>query len=366
MLRQLWIPTSTTKLLQSQERLLAHHRLTPLFKRNRVSLPSTRSTSLCGTDETLTLNSVEYQKDPHNTTPATTCLLAHGLGSGLALFHSNLHFLSQRFDRVVAVDWLGFGGSSRPSFGASPDTPDTTESADFFLSSLKEFVTQTRLSASPFTFIGHSLGGLLAAEYTMRYPADVKQLYLISPAGLPAPPPDATFVSHQKDASTALKLLDTAWQSNVTPGAIVRALGPQGPARVKEVLIRRFRNRWNEHETELLADYLYHITAAVASGEYAMNGLLTPMLTASGNIGLFARRPLVHRMQELTLPVHVAYGDNDWLHASPGCEEAVDVLHRSGVDITLEIINNAGHHVYMDNPAALHASIEKFCDGGSG
>tara|TARA_B110000091_G_scaffold168344_1_gene180320 strand:- start:102 stop:1436 length:1335 start_codon:yes stop_codon:yes gene_type:complete len=367
MLRKLWIPTSNAQLLQAQERLLAYHNLTPLYQRKRIDLPSTLTKTFCGTEKTLTMNAIEFRgtKMEDTNTPPSTCLVAHGLGSGLALFHPNLRYLAQRFDRVIAVDWMGFGASSRPPWEATPDTKTSSESADFFVESLKEFVAQTQLAdnGQPFTFIGHSLGGLLATEYAMKYPEDVQRLYLISPAGLPAPPPSATSVAHADTSSTALKVLDFGWQNNVTPSSVVRLLGPKGPEKVQEILRRRFRNRWNDQETQLLADYLYHLQAAEPSGEYAMNGLLTPM-TSEGKVGLFARRPLVDRMAEhlpARLKVHVVYGDNDWLHSSPGCEDAVALLQSQGVDITMSIMEGAGHHVYLDNAHGLHASIEKFC-----
>ena len=227
MLRKLWIPTSSSQLLQAQEKLLAYHQLTPLYKRNRIELPSTLSESICGQKKSLIINFIEFSSSsPSSLSSLSTCVLAHGLGSGLALFYSNLRYLSQKFDRVLCVDWLGFGGSDRPSWKARPDTITTTESADFFIHSLKEFVEQT--NCSPFTFIGHSLGGLLATEYAMRYPKDIHSLYLISPAGLPAPPLDATLISNQVEVPTSVKVLDAAWQNNVTPGAMVRMMGPKG------------------------------------------------------------------------------------------------------------------------------------------
>ena len=48
-----------------------------------------------------------------------TVVLAHGLGSGCGFFFSNIDPLlidkGGGYDRVIAVDWLGFGGSSRPN-----------------------------------------------------------------------------------------------------------------------------------------------------------------------------------------------------------------------------------------------------------
>ena len=272
MLRRLWNSTSHAQLMQAQERLLAHHSLTTIYTRKRVTLPSTHA-----------MNSIQSKRNQEGDN-GSVCLLAHGLGSGLALFYPNLEYLSQRFDRVVAIDWLGFGGSSRPNWNARPDDHDTSQSADFFVDSLREFCVQEQLSS--FTFVGHSLGGLLATEYAMKFPDDVERLFLLSPAGFPSPPPGATAVN-ASEAPSGLRLLDKAWQSNVTPGGVVRMMGPKGLESVRSTVRRRFRNRWNERETNLFADYLYHITTAAPSGEYAMNGLLTPVRVVWWNVFLF-------------------------------------------------------------------------------
>ena len=85
-------------------------------------------------------------------------------------------------------------------------------------------------------------------------------------------------------------------------------------------------------------------------------------------VGLYGRRPLVDRMSMLLpmdLPIKVVYGDNDWLHSSPGCEDAVDMLKRDGMNIEMEIMKNAGHHLYLDNPNGVHASLDQFvCRSG--
>ena len=367
MLRKLWIPTSQAQLLQAQERLLSHHNLTTLYKRKRVKLPSTLSKTLCGTDQ-LTINAIEYQSSKPKPNPST-CILAHGLGAGLGLFYTNLTHLSQRFDRVIAIDWLGFGGSSRPKWNSTTDNVNTSQSTDFFIDSLHEFLQQ--MNVTECAMIGHSLGGLLATEYAMKYPKTIQGLYLISPAGLPKPNSDLIQVNETQDVSMTLQLLDSAWQNNVTPGAIVRAMGPKGPENVQKTIQRRFNNRWNPNETEMISNYLYHITAAEPSGEYAMNGLLTPLIhPQTKKIGLYARRPLVNRMSTCIskdLPIHVVYGDTDWLYSSApsstGVDKAIEQLKKEGMNkLSFELIPNAGHHIYLDNSIALHQSIDQFID----
>lgn len=64
-------------------------------------------------------------------------MLAHGFGSGLGLWGPTVDALIQQAParRVVAFDWLGMGGSSRPEFtkrrGCHPDEV-VDESEAFF------------------------------------------------------------------------------------------------------------------------------------------------------------------------------------------------------------------------------------------
>lgn len=57
-------------------------------------------------------------------------------------------YSQKRFDRVISMDWLGMGGSSRPRCGAAPrlsllsgwcsaNTMDPTKATDFFIDSLE-------------------------------------------------------------------------------------------------------------------------------------------------------------------------------------------------------------------------------------
>ena len=143
----------------------------------------------------------------------TTCVLAHGLGSGLGFFFPNLAYLASRFDRVVAFDWLGFAGSDRPEWDATASAQDAT---NFFTDSFTLFCDEMEIDR--FTFIAHSMGGLLASEFALvcsRQTLDA--LILISPAGIP-PRPEPQDVLDGSDLSGGLRLVKAAWEHNLTPG----------------------------------------------------------------------------------------------------------------------------------------------------
>lgn len=272
----------------------------------------------------------------------------------------NYDKFSAQFDRVIAVDWLGMGGSHRPDkyptlsvFNNMMCTKMTpTVASDFFIDSLEEF--RQSLGLTDFTLAGHSLGGYLSARYVLKYPSHASALVLISPVGLVDQPPKETHLPK----STRMRVLDCVWSLNYTPQDIVRIAGPKGPGMVRGVLSRRFGERWEEPATSLIADYLYHITAAPGAGEYCMNALLQPIMS-SDHSGVFAREPLNKQMTDIRVPVLLMYGDHDWLRF-PQAQEYVDRWNRSGADVSLALVSNAGHHLYMDNNDSFHNVINNW------
>ena len=362
MIRRLWIPSSRAQLLQAQHRLLQYHGLTRTFQRRRVKLQD-------GSE--LTINAIESTKPTIAPRQQTTCVLAHGLGSGLAFFYPNLAYLANRFERVIAFDWLGFGASDRPEWDNTASAQDATR---FFTESFSEFCNAMGLNDFPFTLVAHSMGGLLATEFALQKPECLSSLVLISPAGLP-PTPDPSELIDDSDLPSGLRFLKAAWDLNFTPGSVLRASGPRGPQYTRAVLGRRFTGaHWsNETLIDLMADYLYHCTAQPGSGEYAMNALLLPEFQRSHGTEIYARRPLLPRMLRpasegglsCNLPVHIIFGDNDWLYSKATEQALLDAARNINYhhkNISLKIAPQAGHHVYMDNADALHSVIDDVFD----
>jgi cardiolipin-specific phospholipase len=66
---------------------------------------------------------------------------------------------------------------------ADRDDRDTAAAAAFFVDTLEEW-RQQQQHLNQFTLIGHSLGGLLAAEYAIQHPDRLDGLVLASPASV--------------------------------------------------------------------------------------------------------------------------------------------------------------------------------------
>ncbi|XP_058785420.1 probable 1-acylglycerol-3-phosphate O-acyltransferase isoform X2 [Vicia villosa] len=84
--------------------------------------------------------------------------MVHGYAASQGFFLRNFDALASRF-RIVAVDQLGWGGSSRPDFTCK----STEETEAWFIDSFEEWRKAKNLSN--FILLGHSFGGYVAAKY---------------------------------------------------------------------------------------------------------------------------------------------------------------------------------------------------------
>jgi pimeloyl-ACP methyl ester carboxylesterase len=98
-------------------------------------------------------------------------VMLHGLGGTKASFLPSVAALAGRF-RIIAVDMLGFGDSSKP-LGASYGPAYQADA----LTALLDALALNRAHV-----VGHSLGGRVAIELGFRHPQRLGGLVLMSPA----------------------------------------------------------------------------------------------------------------------------------------------------------------------------------------
>lgn len=105
-------------------------------------------------------------------TDGPTLLLVHGLGHWTDAAWGRLApLLADRY-RIVAFDLPGFGTSDRPD--AAYDLP-------FFRDIVRRVMDER--APAPVALIGHSLGGMIAADVAAADPERIARLVLIDPAG---------------------------------------------------------------------------------------------------------------------------------------------------------------------------------------
>lgn len=353
--RQWWTQSNKSAMLASQDRLL--QALVPGLTTTALSAAGINAVRI--TDPTA-------RKDGD---AKHVCVLAHGYGSGLGFFFSNVDTIlrSGKYGAVVLIDWLGMGGSERPPCHERPyrslfqgrgfceaHFPTTEQSVNFFVDPLERFLDHHGFEENV-CLVGHSLGGYLAARYALKYPTRLSKLVLASPVGIPHKPRD---ILSSAQMPTTFRLLDSLWSANLTPQSLVRIQGAtRGRTNVRRALGGRIPGLPQTH-VDLLADYLFHITVADPSGEYAMNSLLEPAISPD-IIGVFAREPLEDSLVttlDSKINLRISFGDHDWMRTNePSARKVVMALGHSRA--RLDIVPNAGHHLYLENSEAFVGTI---------
>lgn len=134
-------------------------------------------------------------------------VLLHGYGAGTGFYFQNIAALAARPNsRLYALDWLGMGRSSRPSFSIPSeylkDEVTRVEKAEsFFVDSLEEW--RKKAGIEKMKIVAHSLGAYLSVSYTLKHPDRVSRLVLVSPAGVGAAPEDQTNTDGQSPRKSA-------------------------------------------------------------------------------------------------------------------------------------------------------------------
>lgn len=116
-------------------------------------------------------------------------VMLHGYGAGLGFFYKNFEGLSRQPNwKLYALDMLGMGRSSRPSFKihAKEREDKIKEAESWFVDALEEW--RIKRGIEKMTLLGHSLGGYMAVAYALKYPGHLNKLILASPVGIPEDP----------------------------------------------------------------------------------------------------------------------------------------------------------------------------------
>ncbi len=127
-----------------------------------------------------------------------------------------------------AVDWLGFGLSSRPPWPVKAGDENPVEKAEnFFVEALESWREENKIEKM--YLMGHSMGGYLSVAYCAKYPHRVEHLILASACGLARSPADevveARFSDRPWRQRALMNTVSWLWKKGATPQAAVRLLG---------------------------------------------------------------------------------------------------------------------------------------------
>ena len=259
-------------------------------------------------------------------------LLLHGRNFPSSYWADVIKMLTEAGYRVVVPDQIGFGKSSKPSGELHFDTlaRNTVALLD-------------HLGIAKADIVAHSMGGMVGLRIARAYPDHVNHLVLAAPIGLEdyrmyVPPTPTEKIIENEDKLTAdgyRKQLESNYSPKIPPEAITPFIDA------------RFNIKG-------AAEYPRWLRAFVSSGQ------------------MIYREPVVHEIPLVVVPTLFIMGADD--HNAPGKPNAPEALRpKMGQNAELakalapkmvngstEVIENAGHLVFLDQPAKFNALLLPF------
>jgi pimeloyl-ACP methyl ester carboxylesterase len=259
-------------------------------------------------------------------------VLLHGRNFPASYWAPVIKVLSEAGYRVVVPDQIGFGKSSKPAGELHFDTlaRNTVALLD-------------HLGIARADIVAHSLGGMLGVRIARAYPDRVNHLVLAAPIGLEdyrmyVPPTPTEKILENEDRLTAegyRRQLENNYSPKIPPDQITPFIDA------------RFSIKG-------AADYARWLRAFVSSAQ------------------MIYREPVAHEIPLLTEPTLFIMGADD--HNAPGRANASEALRgKMGQNADLartlatkmanaraEVIENAGHLVFLDAPAKFNELMLAF------
>jgi len=249
-------------------------------------------------------------------------VLLHGRNFPSSYWAAEIKTLMEAGYRVIVPDQIGFGKSSKP-----------TGELHFDNLARNTITLLDHLGIAKADIVAHSLGGMVAVRIARAYPDRIDHLVLAAPIGLEdyrlyVPPTPTDKIIENEDKLTAegyRKQLETNYSPKIPPEAITPFIDA------------RFNIKGS-------AEYPRWLRAFVSSGQ------------------MIYREPVVHEIPLVTTPTLFIMGADD--HNAPGRPNAPEALRpKMGQNAELakalaakmahgsaEVIENAGHLVFLDAP----------------
>jgi cardiolipin-specific phospholipase len=335
------------------------------------------------------------QANPPNDGQEQHLVIIHGYMAALGYFVTNLEPLIKQNRNLIihVIDLPGFGNSSRPKFPnhllVNHDDKllqinQIIEIENWFIDNIEKW--RKLRNINHFKLIGHSMGAYLSCCYLLKYNTrengnPVDHVMLVSPMGTESS--SVSLINHQNlqfnhhgiinDPLKEFPLIDDErlqdlqpiwqkigkpkfptnsilkflWEHNLSPFRILSYLGPFFSKFLSIGSFKRFRHLPDKSFILKLHHYSYSIFSQYPySGEIAITKLVNHEILA--RLPLCDRGLVEHFVENNVYNIWL-YGDKDWMNDQGGLN-IVDKIKSFNKNLTAyKIIDNAGHHIYLDN-----------------
>jgi pimeloyl-ACP methyl ester carboxylesterase len=245
-------------------------------------------------------------------------VLVHGLSGSWQNWLENIPYFA-RTHRVIAMDLAGFGSSPMPGWEI------TIDAYGKLVNELCE-----ALDTGPVTLVGNSMGGFISAEMVVSQPTRVRELVLVSAAG----------VSHARMYQRPAE----------TMGRMFRAAAPLA-FRYRERALRRpwLRDR-------VLRNLFYKPLALREEliWEFLDAGIGAPAFVAA--LSALTGYDILDRLEDVEVPSLIVWGRNDYVVPPRDAFGFARRLHNSRV----EIFDRCGHVPQAERPVRFNRTLDEF------
>lgn len=236
-----------------------------------------------------------------------TVILLHGLGGSSQNWALNIAALAQKF-RVIVPDQIGFGKSDKPFIHYRIGT---------YVDYLDQLFKQLKIERA--SLVGNSMGGWVAAAFTIAFPARVERLVLVDAAGY-APPANFDYRT-------------------------LYGLNPSTRAGMKQVAALVFYNKLFQSDALIDAAMAARITAGDG---YTITSMIESITRGEDFLD--------NRVKSIKQPTLVVWGRQDGLTPLVDGERFKKEIPNS----SLLVIEECGHVPQFEKAAEFNAAVLKF------
>lgn len=367
------------------------------------------------------IHELELRNSSDPARPEKHIVVIHGYMAAMGYFAKNLEAVATAYPNttVHVIDLPGFGNSARPTFpkqllrlpkhaSKADEIQQVIDAESWFIDKIEAWRRARNIAR--FDLMAHSMGAYLSSCYLLKYNNDpgkrrVQKLVLVSPMGTESS--DVSLLNnkrlqfnHHDVSSNPLHevfaaadfddlsepqedlarlweklgqpkfpkngFLRTLWNNHVSPFQFFQYLGPLYSKILSFWSFQRFQNLSSNGEgqpdnnTDLIL--LLHAYSFSIFNQYQASGELA--ITKFINHEIVPRLPLCDRgfveyLKEAEILTLWMYGDKDWMN-NRGGEYCVEKLQGLGASAQLEIVQGAGHHIYLDNPETFNDTVVEF------
>lgn len=237
-----------------------------------------------------------------------TMIMVHGFMASCSHYIKMLKFFFKDYN-IFAIDLIGMGFSSRPQ----PKFQDSKEYINFFVDSIeafrmKIFKDYTENDNKKIYLIGHSLGGYICTNYSIKYPKYIIKLFLLSPVGITDMKNNT---EEDNDGSTmGRKIVDSIicliWPLKTTFQNLINS-----NFMFKNFLKGGLLNRYtiSQEERELYRDLTFH---TLTNYPKDLDGAIYYILKLPLPMAIWPlENVMLSRIKDFS--VDIIYGKNDWM-----------------------------------------------------